>query len=106
MHWKDLRAAGEANNGSMAWMPGENLLITASGSAPLSARRKPSQTSSKIMLPTKSLSKHTSISRKRTRRFDADNRDNQCLELSRNFRAGGLPGKYKPSDALSGKMAA
>ena len=64
MHWKDLRAAGEANNGSMAWMPGENLPITRSGSAPLSPGRRRSQISSKVM-PAKSLRKHASISRKR-----------------------------------------
>ena len=55
----------KANNGFMAWMPGENLLTIPSVSAPPWPGPKRSQTSSRVTYPTKSLRKHASISPKR-----------------------------------------
>jgi len=88
MHWKDLRAAGESEQrlyGLDAWQE-----------SPYYKERERSalawtEAVTNIQqghAPTKSLRKHSTISRKGTRRFDVGGRDDRCLEPSGNFRAG------------------
>jgi alkylhydroperoxidase family enzyme len=65
MHWKDLRAAGESEQrlyGLDAWR--ESPYYSERERAALGSAEAVTNIQ-QIMLPTKSLSKHTSISRKR-----------------------------------------